>query len=78
MNEKKQCQADEILRYLSFGYTLTPWEALGMFGCMRLGARIYELKRQGHAIKKEMTRTARGKWVAKYSLEQKTGGKRND
>lgn len=75
MNEKKQCQADKILRYLIFGNTLTSWEALGMFGCMRLGARIYELKRQGHAIKKEMTRTARGtrgKWVAKYSLEQKT------
>lgn len=45
---------DEILSYLLEGYTLTQMEAITKFGCMRLGARIFELKEQGYPIVKEM------------------------
>ena len=45
-------QKQQILNYLKGGNTLTPVEALNKFGCMRLGARIYDLKRDGHPIVK--------------------------
>ena len=33
---------------------ISPVEAMQDLGCMRLGARVYDLKRDGYAIKKEM------------------------
>lgn len=69
-SEVQSCQADEILLHLKTGRTLTALEALRLFGCLRLGARIYDLKRRGVRIKKEMTQTASGKWIAEYSLEE--------
>lgn len=68
MTEAPSCQADEILLHLQTGRTLTALEALRLFGCLRLGARIYDLKRRGWRIEKEMIQTASGKWVAEYSL----------
>lgn len=44
MEDIKQSQSKLILAYLMTGETLTPIEALNMFGCFRLGARIYDLK----------------------------------
>lgn len=46
----KQTQNDRILAALKAGRVLTPWSALSEFGCFRLGARIYDLKRKGYAI----------------------------
>lgn len=43
-------QTEQIREALNKGEVLTPLEALNRFGCMRLGARIYELKRNGMAI----------------------------
>ena len=43
-------QADLILDYLQSGRTITPMEAQQMFSCMRLGARIYDLKQRGYPI----------------------------
>lgn len=43
-------QADRILRHLRDYGSITPVDALREYGCMRLGARIYDLKRQGHHI----------------------------
>lgn len=40
-------QTDRILRHLREHGSITPLEALREFGCMRLGARIYDLKRAG-------------------------------
>ena len=34
--------------------SISPVEAMQDLGCMRLGARVYDLKRDGYAIKKEM------------------------
>lgn len=49
-------QADSILAYLKRGHSITPLEALERFGCMRLGARVWELKRRGIEIVSEMIR----------------------
>ena len=61
-------QNEAVLSYLKAGNALTPLDALQRFGIMRLGARCYELKRQGHPIVSEMVRTTTGKIVARYSL----------
>ena len=43
-------QKDEILQYLQSGQGLTPRMALDRWGCFRLGARIYQLRRAGYNI----------------------------
>ena len=43
MKLKVGSQNSLILDYLMGGETLTPLEALAKFGCLRLGARIYEI-----------------------------------
>lgn len=43
-------QIDMILAHLQNHGSITPNEADEMFACKRLGARIYDLKRQGHNI----------------------------
>jgi len=62
-----QCAA--ILAYLRQGYAITPIEALEMFGCFRLGARIWDLKRRGEDIVSERYTTASGKRVARYRMK---------
>lgn len=65
-------QTDMILRYMQETGSITPWEALREFGCMRLGARIYDLKRRGVDIRSELVtdRNRYGKAVsyARYSV----------
>lgn len=60
-------QSQSILDYLKAGNSLTPLEALRLFGCMRLGARIWDLSKQGYKIKSELQKD-NGKHFAKYSL----------
>lgn len=43
-------QTQRILIYLKTGKSLTPLEALQKFGCLRLAARISDLRSQGHTI----------------------------
>ena len=62
-------QASRILEYLRAGNKLTPMDALQMFGCFRLGARAFDLKRQGHPIVSEMVKLPNGKRVAQYRYE---------
>jgi hypothetical protein len=56
---------------------ITPMEALKELGIFRLGARVYDLKRLGHKISKQMiqvpVRRGEVSWVAQYRLEQKRG-----
>ncbi len=61
-------QEDCILSALLAGETITPMDALTRWGCFRLGARIYEPKRQGYRIVKETIRNGR-KTYAAYRLE---------
>lgn len=43
-------QTNQILEYMRAGNAITPLDALRLFGCMRLGARIYDLKQRGYVI----------------------------
>ena len=72
-------QAAMILDYLRAGNRLTPLTALSLFGCLRLGARIHELKtdpRYGFPDIRTDIRTIpdTGKRVAVYTLQSTGGG----
>ena len=47
-------QTEKILRHLEDIGSITPWEAMRMYGIMRLGARIWDLKRDGYPIQTEI------------------------
>ena len=47
-------QSEKVLRHLKDYGSITPAEAYKEFGCMRLGARIHDLKRQGYDIGMEL------------------------
>jgi hypothetical protein len=56
-----------IKGWLMNGRSLTTLEALNMFGCFRLAARIENLRTQGMDIHTEIVEI-NDKWVARYSL----------
>ena len=43
----KTTQSNQILEYMRQGNSITPLEALNLFGCMRLGARITQTALKG-------------------------------
>ena len=62
-------QAEAILSDLRKGAKITPLDALENYGCFRLGARIFDLKRKGHPIKTELHEDPEtGKRYARYSM----------
>lgn len=65
-------QTDKIAAYLRTYGSITPLEALDRFGCMRLGARISELRQGGMIIRTEIvsgkSRTGRKTHYARYIL----------
>jgi hypothetical protein len=67
-------QEEKVLKYLREGHSITPLQALSLFGCNRLAARIYRLRKDGNCIAsapiKVATRTGEAK-VACYYLSQK-------
>ena len=67
-------QQDMILRYMQDEGSITPLDALREFGCMRLGARIFDLRRRGIGIARVMEHRENryGKRVqyARYFLEE--------
>ncbi|WP_041834633.1 helix-turn-helix domain-containing protein [Actinobacillus succinogenes] len=67
-SSKTQCKM--ILTALRNGERLTQLLAYERFGCTRLGARIYDLKQQGHDIQRRMVTVARGKRVAEYFMNE--------
>lgn len=60
-------QAQEILAHMQAGKSITPLEALRLYGCMRLGARVWELKADGWKIKTTMVGKGK-KHFASYRL----------
>jgi len=51
MGHAGMTQNEMILQYMKdVPSGITPLDALREFGCMRLGARIYDLQREGHEI----------------------------
>lgn len=60
-------QTKAIETHLKSGRTITPLEALQVYGCFRLGARIWDLKNQGLDIDTEMIQDGR-KRFARYKM----------
>lgn len=60
-------QNEQIRQHLEAGNTITPLEALNLFGCLRLGARIHNLKAAGMNICSRLIEQ-NGKHFAEYSL----------
>lgn len=68
METKVESQNKQIKAWLESGKSITPLDALCLFGSLRLGARIFDLKNDyGMNIKTEMIEE-NGKRYARYSL----------
>jgi hypothetical protein len=65
---KRPTQAGRILAHLRGGNRITALEALELFGCFRLAARIHELRQDNWQINERTVETASGKRIAEYSL----------
>ena len=62
-------QNEKIKKYLTEGKRLTAIDALSMFNCFRLAARIDDLKKEGLNIKRKMINTPySNKQVAEYYI----------
>ena len=61
-------QSDMILTRLRRGHSITPIEALRLYGCFRLAARIGELREAGYTIQTEWEKDETGKLHARYRL----------
>ena len=66
-----ETQTTRILAHLKSGKTITPAEAQEKYGCYRLGARIYDLKQEGHQIHTDRVDSGQGTKFAQYSLVRK-------
>lgn len=63
-------QTKRILKYLLSGKSITALEAFKKFNCLRLGARIFNIKSLGlYRIKSELIEVKGHKRVSKYSIE---------
>lgn len=67
---RKATQEGHILAALQSGIGLTPLAVWRWYGCERLAARIYDLKRKGYAIERRMIRTSGGAYVAQYWMRR--------
>ena len=63
-------QQNEVLAYLKKGNSITPLEALQMFGTFRLSAIIFNIRALGYEVDTEIVRAGKKHW-AKYSLVKK-------
>lgn len=75
---RRMTQKDKILAYMRTYGAITPVDAMREFSCMRLGARIADLKKDGYSIHTEMV-GGRNKFgeathYAAYSLTGKGNG----
>lgn len=60
-------QNAQILHHMRYRGSVTPYVALTRYGCMRLAARIRDLKDEGHVINSVMVHR-NGRRYAAYSL----------
>lgn len=67
-------QSEEILRYMELAGSITPAVAYEEIGCLRLAARISDLRKRGYKIASEYV-TRKNRWGRKvtfcrYRLEE--------
>lgn len=60
-------QTRQVLSYLSRGRSLTALQALDRLGCLRLAARIDELRDAGYGVQTRLVREG-GRRFARYRL----------
>jgi hypothetical protein len=71
----RESQNEKVKEHLVSGKSITPLEALRLFGCLRLGARIWDLRRKhGLPVVTEIVKGEQGKHYAKYSLQTNPPG----
>lgn len=68
METNTQSQNDAILSHMLAGKSISPLEALHLFGCMRLGGRRYDLVKDGWDVKTDIVKE-NGKRFARYSID---------
>ena len=73
---RQPSQSERIAAWLRRGRSLTPLRALDLFNCMRLGARVLELKRAGMTIESQKVKTPGGAWVARYRIPKPSASPR--
>lgn len=61
-------QKSQILAYMRAGNSITAIQALHLFGSLRLGARIADIKADGIEVKSEFVKLPNGKHVKRYFL----------
>ena len=71
-------QTERVLTYMQKHGSITPLQALDDLGIMRLGARIWDLKRDGHRISAELesglNRHGEAVRYARYTLMEGNNG----
>ena len=65
---KTTTQSAKVLYHLQNYGSLTALEALELFHCFRLAARVNDLKKAGHDIQMETKKLKNGKKVAEYFI----------
>lgn len=68
---RKVTQKELILEHLMAGHSITPLEALSNYGAYRLGAVIFELRKEGYDITTRIKRDPTGRNYARYTLNKK-------
>lgn len=61
-----QSQESKILDHMLRGHRITGMEALNLYGCFRLPARIADIQKRGFAVQSEFVTTNTGKRVKAY------------
>lgn len=69
-NAETHSQEEAIKQHLLSGRSITPIDALNLYKCFRLGARIWSIKKAGFEIEREMITVPSGKRVAQYRLKK--------
>lgn len=70
-NEKtSQTQCQKILAFLQQGGRITSLSALNQFGCLRLSARIKDLRDEGYQISDRFIKVPSGKKVKEYFINE--------
>ena len=62
-------QNAKIIGHLNSGRSLTSIEALNLYGCFRLAARIHDLRGKGFEIDCDEVETKSGKRIASYRIK---------
>ena len=74
MNNEKTTQKDYVLEHLKKYGSIEPLTALREYGCYRLGAVIFKLRKEGHSISTSRVEarsniTGRAVQFARYCLK---------